>query len=132
MLSTPDPGSDLQGFLREIFESVQNHNWKYLAALGVIAVVFAMRKWGVKLVPALAKGRWAWTLAILVGALGALGNALAAGTPLGGAIGVLSILGSGAFVGASAAGLWKGVSEWSKSETSSSDRADAKTRPPAS
>lgn len=128
LLAPPDPGNDLQGFLREIFTAVQAGNWKYVAALAIIAAVFAVRKWGSKLVPALAKGKWAWATTVLIGALGALGNALAAGAPLGGFVGVLSILGSGAFVGAGAAGLFKGASEWLGPDESAN--ADA-TKPPA-
>jgi hypothetical protein len=109
LTATPDPTSDTQGFIRDVFQAVQGGNWRYVAALAVIALVAAARKYGP---PILTQGRWAWAFAVALGAVGALGTALASSVPLGGVVGVLSILASGAFTGVGAAGIVKGAKEW--------------------
>ena len=108
----PDPGTDTQKFALDAFQAIQNHNWKYVAALGIIFTVFAIRKWGSKFLPFLSHGKWAWATTVAVGALGSLGNALLANVPLGGASGVFNLLAQGGFIGLGAAGLFKGMNEW--------------------
>jgi hypothetical protein len=103
------PSPDSSGFLMDAFAAFQRGNWRYLAALAVVFIVFVVRKYAPEM---LAKGKWTWVVAVVVGALGALGNALAAEAPLHGVVGVLSILASGAFVGLGATGMVKGMKEW--------------------
>jgi len=104
---TPSP--DSSGFFLDAFTALQTGNYRYVAAMLVMLVVFVVRKYAPD---ALAKGKHTWMLAVALSALGALGNALAAQVPLHGALGVLSILASGAFVGLGATGMAKGIIEW--------------------
>ena len=103
------PSPDSSGFFLDAFSAIQKGNYRYLAALLVMLVVYVVRKYAPD---ALAKGKHTWMLAVALSALGALGNALAAEVPLHGVTGVLSILASGAFIGLGATGMAKGLIEW--------------------
>lgn len=111
----PSLETDPAKFFAEVFDAVSKGNWKYVAALGVIALGFAARKWGSKLLPALSSGKWAWTMVVGIAVVGAVGNGLAADR-VHSISDVLSVVLQGAFVGFSATGIWKGAKEWLKKQ----------------
>jgi hypothetical protein len=89
---------------QDLLQAITTGGWRYVAAVALIFVAGAVKK----LIPA-AKGIWAWVLPVAIGA------ASAAGLYLGGAafswVGLIGATLAGAFTGAGAAGLWKGVAE---------------------
>lgn len=72
---------DTQTF-NEIFDAVTTSNWRALAALGVVAFVWAGRTYGAKKIPWLGTDRGGSVLALLTGIAGGLANAWLAGKPV--------------------------------------------------
>lgn len=99
-------------FYAKVFAEIAAHNWRYVAALSVIFFTFLLRTYASNLIPALKKGKWIWTVAVLGSALAALSTHLLSNAPVGGVSGILSVLMYGAFVGLSAAGIVKGAKEF--------------------
>jgi hypothetical protein len=69
-------------FFSTVLQAVQSKNYALLAALGVIAVVWAARKFGGSKFPALKTAKAAILLTLATSLAGAVGAALLAGTPL--------------------------------------------------
>ena len=95
---------DVEVFAKSVLGAVQSSNWRLLAALGVVGVVFALRKWGGKKWPFLATDRGGAALALAFGVACAFSNAFAAGQ-----VPSLSLLMTGLSVGLTAAGGWSVV-----------------------
>ncbi|WP_254625390.1 hypothetical protein [Myxococcus sp. CA051A] len=74
----PDP-SRIEEFARLVFDAVTARNWALVASLAVVAVVYALRRFGGTLFPWLASSRAGAVLALLVAVAGAVANALVAG-----------------------------------------------------
>jgi hypothetical protein len=108
LFAPPDPES--ANFFGDVYHAVANHNWRYVAAAGIIGVVFLARRY---FKTKLTKGKWAWLTTIVVGCLGALVTYLLSNTPVS-ASGVFGAVLNGAFLGSGAAGLYKGFSEWTR------------------
>lgn len=104
----PDVAADTGGYAKEVFTAVTKKNWKYLAALILIALVSLTRKYGPK---SLSTGKAAWASAVGLGVAGAIGTGLAAGLGVKDALDP-QVLINGATNGLIAAGLWKGWNEW--------------------
>ncbi|MCP3060978.1 hypothetical protein LXT21_19520 [Myxococcus sp. K38C18041901] len=74
----PDP-SRIEEFARLVFDAVTSRNWALAASLAVVAVVYALRRFGGSLFPWLKSARAGAVLAVLVAVAGAVSNALVAG-----------------------------------------------------
>ncbi len=98
-------------FFARVFAEIAAHNWRYVAALAVILGTWALRTQSDRL-PFLQKGKWVWAVAVVGSALAALGTHLLSNSPVGGVVGILSVIASGAFTGFAAAGIFKGVTEF--------------------
>jgi len=107
--------SDPDMFAR-VFEAIAAHNWRYVAMIAVVICTGLVRSILAERVPALKKGKWAWTVAVAGSALAALATHLASSAPVGGAMGILSVLAYGAFVGLAAAGVFKGAKEFANNK----------------
>jgi hypothetical protein len=70
--SLPDPGADLAGYVKSISDAVKAGKWLVLAALVVNLLVWALRKWGARLIPWFGSTLGGYTLAIGSGFLVAL------------------------------------------------------------
>lgn len=77
--TVPDPGDDPGGFLSAVYDAVRGGKWLGAVALLVVALVWAARRWGGKMVPWLRTDRGGAVLALAVSVLGALANAVLAG-----------------------------------------------------
>jgi hypothetical protein len=119
----PSPDGNPQDFFAHVFAAFNDRNWRYLAALTVIGVVYVVRRSLAAKITALQHGRWAWTLAVAGTAVTALAAHLASQRPVGGVTGIASALLSGAFVGLAGAGVVKGAYEWRKPEQPATDTA---------
>jgi hypothetical protein len=75
----PDP-SQLEAFATFALNAVQSGNYSLVAALGVIAAVYALRRFGGGRIPFLATDRGGALLVIITSVAGALATAFAAGT----------------------------------------------------
>mgnify|MGYP001562304384 CR=1 FL=1 len=78
----PDLGADPDGFLAWLVAGFRGRNWPLVAGGLVIAAVWLLRReqgWIARRVPWLATRWGGWTLAALLAALPALGQALTAG-----------------------------------------------------
>lgn len=97
----PDPTADPAGFLALVVGALQAREWVVLAALMVVGLVAAVRKWG--------PSQWAWlrqdrggaALALVWGVVVAVAASL-----IGGAAPSGRMLLDGALLGATAAGGW--------------------------
>lgn len=75
----PDPAVDVGGWLNTVLTAVRGSDWRLLAAAVLIGVVWAARRYGKKLIPWLETGRGGAVLALALGVLGAISNAILAG-----------------------------------------------------
>jgi len=103
----PDPGTNTQEYIKDGLNAVAARNWTYVAAIVLIGVVAAAKAWGTKLLPFLKTGKGAWLFTVVLSSLAGLGAGLGAGT-VHGFMDVVSLLLTGAFVGAGATGLYRG------------------------
>lgn len=96
-----------------LYSAITSHNWQFVAAFVVIGLNSLLiwideytgtNTW-------LDKGKWKWAFGILLSVLGALGTRLLAKESMA-AIDWLAAIGQGAFVGAAAAGIFKGAKEF--------------------
>lgn len=102
--TVPDPESDFIGFAKLFKEAAKNGNWKLLAVLLVIGIVWAARKYGV-LIPKvgdfLKSPRGGAILAILTGVFGVIATGLAASGKFS-----AGLVWDGLLLGLTAAGGW--------------------------
>lgn len=96
-----DPGKDFGGFAKRAFDAIHSSNWRLLAALALIGIIWALRTYLSKLLPKLSSDRAGALLAVCTGISGAVSNALMAGQPV-----TLSVLMDGLGLGITAAGGW--------------------------
>jgi acyl carrier protein len=99
----PSP-DDLASFAQVTLDAVQHKNWGLLASLGVVVLVWALRKWGSVKIPFLATDRGGAVLALVWGIAGAIATGLLAGAPLD-----LALLIKGLTVGVTAIGVFSGA-----------------------
>lgn len=78
MDTSPD---SLQQFAELVINAAKSGQWAMLAALGLVAVVWAVRKWGAPKLPFLATPEGGAVLNLATGFSGALLTALLGGTP---------------------------------------------------
>lgn len=71
--------SESQQILRGAAEAVETSNWRVLAVLAVMAIVYAARQWGSKRWPLLGEEKAIVGMSIAIGVLGAAANNLLAG-----------------------------------------------------
>lgn len=128
-----DPTFALVG---EVFQAVQTGNWALAAALGLVGVCWALRRWGPRLLPAswgaaLASDAGGAVLVLLTGVAGAVAAALGSGHGLS-----LDVLRRAFEVGFAAAGgyatakkIGKAVLSWLARRTAPSSTSP--TSPPA-
>lgn len=50
----PDPGTDVPAFLTAVLTALRGGDWKVVAALAMVGVIFILRKFGAKVIPWLA------------------------------------------------------------------------------
>ncbi len=74
-----DPYSNGGLFLERVLEAVKSSNWRMLAALAVIALVYAARRWASRVWPWLATDRGGAALVLATAMLGAVVNTWGAG-----------------------------------------------------
>lgn len=98
---TPEAGLDL--YAKVIWEAVTGQNWRYLAALLVVGLVWGLSKLLAGKVPFLGTGAGKAITALVVGVLGGLATAFAAGKPS------LEAILHGASLGFLASGGWSAV-----------------------
>lgn len=91
----------LQHLAQVALQAVTSGNWALLAALVLVGLVWAVRRWGASKVPFLASARGGALLALLGGIVGAVATALTAGAPV-----TAALLLKGLTVGVTAAGGW--------------------------
>jgi hypothetical protein len=101
-LAVPSPFEDLSGFASGLLTGIHDSNWRVVGAFIIIGLVALVRKIGPE---KLSSGKAAWVTAIVLGALGGLGNAL----PNLSFAGALDSLVNGAITGLVASGLYSGV-----------------------
>lgn len=71
--------SESQQILRGAAEAVETSNWRVLAVLAVMAIVYAARLWGAKRWPLLGEEKAIVGMSVVIGVLGAAANNLLAG-----------------------------------------------------
>lgn len=103
--TTPDNPA---GYVQSLVAATQGAQWRILAGLVLLGVVWAIRRYGVKVWAPLEKGKIAFIAAIALGAVGTVATAYAGGqTPN---ISELIQLGiNGASVGLTASGIYAGA-----------------------
>jgi hypothetical protein len=96
----PNPDNS-DAFLKSVFDAVMSKNWMWTGALGVIALVWLIRKFGAKKLPFLATDRGGALLVMVTSLLGAAATALGAGKPITGDVFrqalMLGFMGAGGF-----------------------------------
>jgi hypothetical protein len=100
----PDPESDFIGFARLFKEAAKNGNWKLLAVLLIVGLVWAARKYGVlipEVGPFLQSPRGGAVLAIATGVFGVIAAGLAASGKFS-----AGLIWDGLLLGLTAAGGW--------------------------
>lgn len=101
VVALPDPGADAGGFAAALLDASRSKNYRGLVALGLMAIVFAVRRFGSKWFAHLGTDRGGALAALLIGVAGAYANALAAGAAIGWGLAY-----DGLLMGATAAGGW--------------------------
>lgn len=96
-----DPAKDPGGFVEQLAAAARRGDYRMLVAGVLIGVAWLLRRYGAGLAPWLATDRGGAALALVLGVLGALGTALAAGAPVG-----LGLVVNGVSLGLTAAGGW--------------------------
>lgn len=86
-----DP-ENLELFLGQLVAAIQGGEWMAVAILVGIGLVWAIRKWGVRLWPALGSKRAGAITALLAGILPIFGMALLSGTPITLKLGVNALI----------------------------------------
>lgn len=81
----PNP-EQVEEFARVVLDAVQGRNYALLASLGVVLVVYLLRKFGGARIPFLRTDRGGALLVLVVSLSGAVANALAAGAPFSAAL----------------------------------------------
>lgn len=99
--SFADPEKNPVGYASQVLEAVQHSNWRLLAVLLVVGLVWACRRYGGKVWPWVLTPRGGSCLALLWGIVGALANLILAGKGLD-----LQTVLNGVINGAIAAGGW--------------------------
>lgn len=82
----PDPEADGMGFLKTIVDAAMSRNWAWLAALALVAVVWALRRFAGGKLPWLKTDRGGAVLVLATSVVGALATSLGAGKALGGEV----------------------------------------------
>ncbi|MFN7132365.1 MAG: hypothetical protein ACK4N5_09785 [Myxococcales bacterium] len=77
-----DDGAELEVIAQLVLHAVSTSNWRALAALAVVVLVWLVRRYGGKQVPWLLTPRGGATLVLIFSIAGAVANALLAGAPL--------------------------------------------------
>lgn len=72
---------NFDAFAKVIYDAVMSKNYSLVAALAVVAIVWAVRKFGTPKFPQLQSDRAGAALAIITASTGAIATALAAGQP---------------------------------------------------
>ena len=88
VLPTPD---DIGGFLSAVLGAATGKHWSFLAALGVMAFVFCLRKFGAKISPKLDTFLHSDPGGVLLALLAAFATALAAAPVLTGAMALAAL-----------------------------------------
>ena len=78
----PNP-EDVGGFVASLAEAVASKNWALVAALGVVAVVHFVRRFGAGRLPWVATDRGGAALVLVTSVAGAIATALVGGAPFG-------------------------------------------------
>jgi hypothetical protein len=99
----PSP-EQLEPFLRALVDAVQGGKWQIVAILVGIGLVWAIRKWGVKVWPVLGSKRAGAITALLGGSLPVLGAALLSGSPI-----TVNTVANAIITGLGMIGGWVGV-----------------------
>ena len=95
-----DPGAmDPSVLIQLFFAKVQAGNWKAVAAIAAIGIVWALRKFGGRYIPFLKTDRGGTLLTLATGITGGLGHALLVDAPI-----TAELLTDGLAVGVTAAG----------------------------
>lgn len=113
----PSPDADASGWLKALYAAATGGEWKVLAGLVLLGVMFAARTWGAKVVPWFATKTGGLVLAFVISLAGTMGLALAAGAAVSLAT-VVSALGTAA----AAAGVWEWVKTYLPSVQASNDK----------
>lgn len=108
-LLVPNPGADPLGFFQAVFSAITSANPKLVAALIVLGLVFAVRKWGAKLVPALASGKAAVIASLLLGGAYAVSAAFVDGVFPATFSGIVALLLEGMMLSFTASGVFSQV-----------------------
>jgi hypothetical protein len=95
--SPDDPGA----FFTAIVAAIQGGQWRVVAVLGVVALVWAAKRYGSKWWPFLGTSRGGALLALVAGVVSTFGPALVAGTPFS-----VKLLLDALLLGVTAAGGW--------------------------
>jgi len=98
VVASPD---DPNAFFGAIVTAVQGGQWRVVAVLAVVALVWAAKRWGSTYWPFLGTSRGGALLALAAGLVSTLGPALVAGTPFS-----LKLLLDALLLGVTAAGGW--------------------------
>jgi hypothetical protein len=101
--AVPDP-SDLGAFLKQVVSAAAAGQWKILAGLAIVALVWAIRRYGAKVWPFLATDSGGAWVVFVTGVLGAVGASLYAGQGFSWAT-----LAVGVGLAWTAGGAWSGV-----------------------
>lgn len=78
-----DPEKDPGSFLQDMWKAGQSKNYKLLSMLLVVALTYALRRWGKKLVPWFGTDFGGMVLAVLVATGAGVANGLAVGAKFG-------------------------------------------------
>ena len=97
----PPSPDDLSAFFKAVVDAVQGGQWRVVAVLGVVALVWAAKKFGAKWLPVLATSRGGALLAVLGGIVSTFAPALLSGTPF-----TLKLALDALLLGITAAGGW--------------------------
>jgi hypothetical protein len=115
----PTPDADAAEWLKALYSAATAGEWKILAGLALVGVVWLLRSWGVKALPWFGTKTGGLALAFLVSIGGTFGLALAAGAKLS-----LASAASALGTAAAAAGVW----EWLKAHMPGVQKANDATK----
>lgn len=99
-----DPGVDVGAYLKALANAFENSDWRYLASLLIVGVVWGLRKWGAPRYPWFGTDRGGAALALLCGVGGALANMIAIGVFSDLSVGSIRTIAMGLVNGVFAAG----------------------------
>lgn len=103
----PNPDTDAPGWLKALYTAATSKEWGIVVGLAMVGLTYPIRRWGAAVVPWFKTKLGGITLAFVLGMLGTLGVAAAAGAKI-----TLVLVAVTVSSTATAAGVWGWVKDY--------------------